>query len=255
MLERTVSLGTVLAISLALSSPLLREQSNEAPFTNSNRSIEEIVTWGSSAAQREFPTARLFQVSILGVVPKALEDGTAANSSVESSYFIGSQDKYVQVIQASGPPPKGAPVVIQKSAKREQCNKGYPFLGAEVCAQELGTGEEQSEQLNVQALSELIHLSRFLSSAGMNPSHPVNITLTTTARLAEVLKLSQSAGSDQVSERLASMPPAAVIISVTGLGGDQNPVGSTIYLDAANGALLGKSEAAHPPRLPPSQRR
>ena len=252
MLRRFVNLGAMMTISLSLSLAQVDLRSQNAP-SKSLSMIEGAVKRDSSAVKSKFPNAQLFQVAIFGLVPKALSDQGTVNPSVQSSYYIGSQDRYVQAIQRETADLEAAPEVLEKSSKPEACDNGYPLPGSEVCAPQTDVLVGQPPPLSVREFSELSHLPDWLAKAGLDPSEPYDVTITTASQLSAVIKSSQSREVVQMSSSLAQLKPDQIVFSVTDRGGDRSKIGSTIFFNAVTGEVIGRSRVVKQ-RLSPSVR-
>jgi hypothetical protein len=252
MLLRFVNFGAMMTISLTLSLAQVDSGSQNAS-SKSVSVIEGVVQRDSSAVKSKFPNAQLFQVAIFGLVPKTLSDQGIANASVQSSYYIGSQDRYVQAIQRETADLQAVPEVVEKSSKPEACDNGYPLPGSEVCAPQTDVLAGQPASLGVREFSELSHLPDWLAKAGLDPSEPYDVTITTAVQLSAVIKSSQSREVVQISPLLAQLKPDQIVFSVTDRGGGRSKVGSTIFFNAATGEVIGRSRVVKQ-RLPPSVR-
>jgi hypothetical protein len=251
MFWRVVNVGAIVAISLTPSLAQV-DQGSQSASSKSLSVIGRVVDIDSSAVKREFPNARLFQVAIFGLVPKTLSDQRVVADSVQSSYYIGSEDRYVDAIQRGAVDLQAGPEVVERSSKPEACDKGYPLPGSEVCAPQPTPLEGQPPPLDSRAVSQLVHLPEWLAKAGLDPSSPDDITITTAGRLSRAVKSSSSREVLQVSSQLAQLNPDQTIFSLTERASDRSTNGSTIYINAATGEVIGRSRLLQR-RLPPSR--
>jgi len=254
MLRHFVNFGAMMTISLSLCSAQVELGSGSQSAASKSLSvIEGVVKRDSSAVKSKFPNAQLFQVAIFGLVPKALSDQGKVNPSVQSSYYIGSQDRYVQAIQRETADLEAVPEVVEKSSKPEACDNGYPLPGSEVCAPQTDVLVGQPPPLSVREFSELSHLPDWLAKAGFDLSESYDVTITTASQLSVAVKSSQSREVVQMSSSLAQLKPDEIVFSVTDRGGDRSKIGSTIFFKAGTGEVIGTSRVVKR-RLPPSVR-
>jgi hypothetical protein len=254
MLCRFVNLGAMMTISLSLSLAQVDLGSGSQNAASKSLSvIEGVVKRDSSAVKSKFPNAQLFQVSIFGLVPKALSDQETVNASVQTSYYIGSQDRYVQATQRETADLKAVPEVVEKSSKPEACDNGYPLPGSEVCAPQTDVLAGQPPPLGVREVSELRHLPDWLAKEGLAPSDQYDVTITTASQLSVATKSSQSREVLEMSPSLAQLKPDQIVFSVTDRRGERSRIGSTIFFNAATGEVIGRSRVLKQ-RLPPSAR-
>jgi hypothetical protein len=213
-------------------------------------SLERAVNKQMIKVDQQFPAAELFEVSIHDVLPKQLSAGNVAIGAVESSYYIGSSEAF---IQASDEPSPGVSepntILLKKNSKPEDCKKGYPGAGSQVCAQQPGGPEKAPPELRINALASLpIVLGKF-PNLGIREDRPISIRLTTVSRLLQTVKPSRD--NADVLHRLAAMNPSETIVTVA----EADQVGSSALFKADNGEYLGKyfvHEALSPPaRKPP----
>lgn len=249
MLCRLVNFGAMFVISLTLSVAQVDSGSQNA-VSKASSVIERAVDRDSSVVKRKFPNAQLFQVAIFGLVPKTLSDQKIIDGSVQSFYYIGSEDRYVQATRRG---PESAPEVVERSSKREACDNGYPLPGSQVCAPQMDVLGGRPPTLGVHELSELVHLPDWLAKAGWESSDPYDVTITTASQLNVASKSAQSPELLQLSTPLAQLKPDQIVVSLTERGSDRSRVGSTIFFDAATGEMIGSSRLVKQ-RLPPSER-
>ena len=98
MLCRLVNFGAMIIISLTPSAAQVDSGSHNA-VSKTSSVIERAVDRDSSVVKRNFPNAQLFQVAVFGLVPKTVSDQEIVNGSVQTFYYIGSEDRYVQATQ------------------------------------------------------------------------------------------------------------------------------------------------------------
>lgn len=253
MLRRLASFGAMMAVSLILSSARQVDLGSQNAASKSLSAIERVVKRDSSAVQNKFPDAQLFQVAIFGLVPKSLSNQEMVNVSVQSSYYIGSAERYVQAIQRGTADLQAVPEVVERSSKPEACDNGYPLPGSQVCAPQTDVFAGQPPPLDIRELSELVHLPDWLAKAGLDPSDPYDVTITTASQLSAAVKSSQSREVLQMTSLLAQLKPDQIVFSLTDRGSDRSRTGSTIFFNATTGEVIGRSRVVKQ-RLPPSGR-
>jgi hypothetical protein len=215
-----------------------------------SRSVQNVVASESAQVKQQFPTAKLFQVSILDVVPTKLAIGQTGSSAIESSYYIGNPDEFVQASkETSGRPGAADAIVVRKSSAAEGCMNGYPGKGINTCAEQVGGPKKEPGKLNPEILSNLGKLVPQLSSFGIDVNEPVILTLTTAGRALEGLIESRSPNEDLL-EHLRTLPVDRPVLSVFEASGPNRS--SSTWLIADSGELLGRSRVVRshaPPGL------
>jgi hypothetical protein len=195
------------------------------------QSLEEIVSKQASHVKERFPQAKLFEVYVYNVVPQSFRAGEANDASVESSYYIGSSQSFVQAVQKHSSDPLGTDtVLLRKNSKQEDCKVGYPGPGAQVCSQQLGGLEHEPSPISVNVLDKLPALLHSLSNHGIDGDRPVVLTFTT----ADIL------------HRLGQMRSGQAVMWVAKMSGSD----SIVLFNGESGEFLGKSvtrESHSPP--------
>jgi hypothetical protein len=213
--------------------------------------LEKTVIRDSSFVKHKYPAAKLFQVAIFGLVPRALTDEKEIDSVIQSWYDIGSEGRYVQAIQTRLRSAVAAPEVTEMSFQAEPCKKGYPLPGSRVCTSETGVAEGPRTALPIGSLSELVHLSDWIVKAGLDPSDRYDVTITTAAQLDATVMSPQSSSNSEVFSALVLMKPEQLVLSVTDRSGsDQSKTGTTIFLDGSTGEVVGRSRIVKQHLLP-----
>jgi hypothetical protein len=249
---RMPCLGAICAMACTLCFPAMAASQSipDGVGTPEGRSIQKVVSSESDQVKQQFPSAKLFQVSILEVVPTKLESGQIDSSAVASSYYIGSPDEFVQASKerSSGPEVSNT-VIVKKSSASEDCLKGYPGKGVNTCAEGLGGPKKDPGKLNPEIVSNLAKLVPKLSNLGIDINEPVAMTITTAGRALEGFGESRFANEDLL-EHLRAMPPDQPVLSVSVPSGPNR--GSSVWFTADSDELLGRSRVARshaPPGL------
>lgn len=204
-----------------------------------DRAIQKIVCSESDRVKQQFPAAKLFQVSILDVVPAKLESGQIDSLAVATSYYIGDPNEFVQASkEPSSGPELSETVVVRKSSVSEDCIKGYPGKGVNTCAEGLGGPRKDPGRLNPEIVSRLAKLVPKLSSLGIDVNEPVAMTITTAERALEGFGESRSANEDLL-EHLRAVSADQPVLSVSEASGPNR--GSSFWFTAESGELLGRS--------------
>jgi hypothetical protein len=215
-------------------------------------SIQQRVAIASATVRKNFPGARLFQVSLFNVVSGDLVGRNLAEASVECSFYIGSADRYILAVQDTGS--SGAPSIVFRNSKEEPCFKGYPDQDAKVCAQNLFVLDTKPEELDADSLERLKYLATGLIRAHVATSAHVNVTVAAAGTLAHMLRLSPPTLTSEVVSRLAGMESKHVIVSIAGPRSDDGIGTSTIYFDSQDWRIIGETHVSHrnlPPGLHP----
>jgi hypothetical protein len=209
------------------------------------QSLEEIVSKQTSHVKERFPQAKLFEVYVYNVVPQSFRAGEANDASVESSYYIGSSQSFVQAVQKHSSDPLGTgTVLLRKNSKQEDCKVGYPGPGAQVCSQQLGGLEHEPSPISVNVLDKLPVLLHSLSNHGIDGDRPVVLTFTTADRAIEVIV--HSPENADILHRLGQMRSGQAVMWVAKMSGSD----SIVLFNGESGEFLGKSvtrESHSPP--------
>lgn len=233
----------VLVVLFACSNPV-RSQSSDASRKAADF-LEHAVDKQSTRVEQQFPAAKLFQVSVYNVIPKELSTGNVDIRSVESSYYIGDTHTFIQAVEEpSGGISKSDTVLLKKSSKPEDCKRGYPSAGSQVCAEQPGAPTQEPLPVRINLLGSLPVLLNQLSNHGVSQDKPIALTFTTVSRLLQTVTPSQE--NTQVLSRLAAMSPTETVVSVVQNG----RAGSMTLFKADSGEFLGRSfphEALSPP--------
>jgi hypothetical protein len=239
-----------MACTMCFPATAASQSTSEAAGTPQGGSIQKIVSSESDQVKRQFPSAKLFQVSILEVVPTKLESGQIDSSAIASSYYIGSPNEFVQASkEPSDRPEVSNTVVVKKSSASEDCMKGYPGKGVNSCAEGLGGPKKDPGKLNPEIVSNLAKVVPKLSNLGIDINEPVAMNITTAGRALEGFEESRSANQDLL-EHLRAMPADQPVLSVSEVSGPNR--GSSVWFTADSGEMLGRSRVTRshaPPGL------
>lgn len=215
-------------------------------------SFQEVVKAESNAVQQEFPTARLFEVSVFNVKLSEIGGGKVDATSVQSSYYVGEKNRYVKAMQEpTSQPAETKTVILEKKAESRPCKKPYPNPDSAVCEDGPIVFEDEPQSIPVSTVSDNA-LAAALSKLDLSPSTPVNLTFTTAGRLLEDLQQQPSTSDGSLRTRLIALNPKQSIIRITPVGGEAKLRELITYLNGDNFEVVARTARATK-HMPPNR--